>query len=129
MAKSIKLKDNNYIDSTGIVHNRELLSDILDNQVVDQDTNYIRFGNGVQICWGDSKFTTNTGGVGFYEVGLTFPVPFIDKNYAISFTETEQWNTGAIATLGRAWSTNARATCFSKTSNWGFTYIAIGKWK
>lgn len=29
MAKSIKLKDNNYIDSTGIVHNRKNLADIL----------------------------------------------------------------------------------------------------
>lgn len=29
MSKSIKLKDSTYIDSTGIVHNRELLSDLL----------------------------------------------------------------------------------------------------
>ena len=29
MANSIKLKNNNYLDSTGIVHNRELLSTIL----------------------------------------------------------------------------------------------------
>lgn len=31
MAKSIKLKNNNYIDSTGIVHNRNKLNNILDN--------------------------------------------------------------------------------------------------
>ena len=31
MSKSIKLKGNNYIDSTGIVHNRQLLSDLLSN--------------------------------------------------------------------------------------------------
>ncbi len=31
MAKSIKLKNNNYIDSTGIVHNRELLSTVIEN--------------------------------------------------------------------------------------------------
>ena len=30
MSKSIKLKDNNYWDSTGITHNKELLSTILD---------------------------------------------------------------------------------------------------
>lgn len=29
MSKSYKLKDGNYIDSTGIVHNRKLLSEIL----------------------------------------------------------------------------------------------------
>ena len=31
MAKSIKLKNNNYIDSTGVVHNRGLLSTLLNN--------------------------------------------------------------------------------------------------
>lgn len=31
MSKSIKPKDNIYIDSTGIVHNRELLSNVLNN--------------------------------------------------------------------------------------------------
>ena len=31
MAKSIKLKDNTYIDSTGVTHNRELLSTLLNN--------------------------------------------------------------------------------------------------
>ncbi|MBQ6546461.1 MAG: hypothetical protein IJL74_00490 [Bacilli bacterium] len=31
MSKSIKLKDDTYIDSTGVVHNRDLLSDILEN--------------------------------------------------------------------------------------------------
>lgn len=31
MAKSIKLQNNTYIDSKGITHNRELLSNILDN--------------------------------------------------------------------------------------------------
>lgn len=32
MAKSIKLKNNTYLDTKGIVHNRELLSDILNKQ-------------------------------------------------------------------------------------------------
>lgn len=32
MAKSIKLKDETYIDSTGVVHEQELLNDILDIQ-------------------------------------------------------------------------------------------------
>lgn len=36
MAKSIKLKNNNYIDSTGVTHNRALLSNVLtdfDNRI------------------------------------------------------------------------------------------------
>lgn len=31
MAKSIKLKNDTYIDSTGIMHNRSLLSTIINN--------------------------------------------------------------------------------------------------
>ena len=79
MSKSIKLKDDTYIDSTGIVHNRDLLSTILGNlsslntnnksnlvdainEVLNTDkeiddfynsngNGYIRFNNGFQICW------------------------------------------------------------------------------
>ena len=34
MSKSYKLKDGNYIDSTGIVHNKQLLSEILNIQEI-----------------------------------------------------------------------------------------------
>ena len=34
MSKSIKLNDDNYWDSTGIVHNKQKLSDILDNPFI-----------------------------------------------------------------------------------------------
>lgn len=33
MSKSYKLKDGNYIDSTGIVHNKKLLSNVLNEKV------------------------------------------------------------------------------------------------
>lgn len=36
MSKSIKLKDNNYWDSTGIVHNKKLLSNILSDLYLKQ---------------------------------------------------------------------------------------------
>ena len=51
MAKSIKLKDNTYLDSKGIVHNRALLSDIL-NKSITINTNY-------KICYINSV-TVNT---------------------------------------------------------------------
>lgn len=47
MAKSIKLKDNNYIDSTGVVHNRTLLSDILSNMLNSVFTNIVLSSFGV----------------------------------------------------------------------------------
>lgn len=33
MSKSIKLKGNNYFDSSGVIHNREQLSNILNNSI------------------------------------------------------------------------------------------------
>ena len=32
MSKSYKMKDNNYVDSTGVVHNKELLNDVLEKK-------------------------------------------------------------------------------------------------
>ncbi len=40
MAKSIKLKNNNYIDSTGVVHNRGLLSTLLGSIL--EDITYLK---------------------------------------------------------------------------------------
>ena len=68
MAKSIKLKNNNYIDSTDIVHNRELLSSILNKITYSegswtptmananvtytmQQGYYLKIGNLVFVTW------------------------------------------------------------------------------
>lgn len=42
---------------------------------VSHDTNYMRFGNGLQICWGS---------VGVRNRTATFQQPFKDTNYSIS---------------------------------------------
>ena len=47
MSKSYKLKDGNYIDSTGIVHNKRLLSNVLNEKV-----------NGTRTAW-DTKIQFN----------------------------------------------------------------------
>lgn len=137
MAKSFKYKNNMYLDSTGVSHNKDTLKNKLDNidnllnnLLTNSGDNYLKFSNGILICWGNGNFTTSTGGVGFYETDITFPVPFKDKNsYSISFTQTNQWDTGKIATLGKSWSSGGSAIIFSNSPNWDFTYIAIGKWK
>lgn len=130
MAKSIKLKNDNYWDSSSIVHEQENLSTLLSNISTSVDDNYLKFANGIAICWGNSSFSTSKGGVGFYETAITFPVPFKDANsYSISFTQTNAWDTGKIATLGKSWSNGKTAVVFSNSPNWEFSYIAIGKWK
>lgn len=102
--------------------------------------NYIKFANGVLICWNlisltDVSFTAwgNIYGTDVYNV-TTFPVPFydvtppritinnVDGNLAV-------WVTRAIANLtGITQISLARATTASNV-NFGMTYIAIGRWK
>ena len=52
--KSIKLKNDNYFDSSGIVHNQELLSTILSN-IKDNKSNYAKMEDGTLICWGKTN--------------------------------------------------------------------------
>ncbi len=53
MSKTIKFKNNTYLDSKGITHNRQLLSDILDHWVLEED-GYKRYNvnmSGYQGYW------------------------------------------------------------------------------
>lgn len=61
MSKSLKFKNNNYLDSSGIVHKKELLSDILNN-ITDRMAGY---GEECKVVHGD--WNTACGNVsGFY---------------------------------------------------------------
>ena len=74
MSKSIKLKNNTYLDSSGVTHNRDLLSTLLttltgqvgglssqvtdlNNRIYIQETgsnangNYIKWSNGLMVCY------------------------------------------------------------------------------
>lgn len=76
---------------------------------------YIRFCNGVQICWGRNRKTTT---------GSVFGVPFIDVNYTLVL--------GGDSDLNNAWYIASRTTTgftpkqngLAEITNW----IAIGKW-
>ena len=61
MSKGIKFKDNIYLDSTGITHNRQLLKDKLD----DVDNNILN-----RLNWQDITWTgTATGGTITTQIG------------------------------------------------------------
>lgn len=53
MSKSIKLKDNTYLDSSSIVHNKELLSDIINISKINLqfDSDYIYTNELSYICF------------------------------------------------------------------------------
>lgn len=79
MAKSIKLKNNTYIDSTSIAHDKNLLSEILEDIILNNDlvneilerngiedvgsnTNgsYIKYKNGLMVCYGTVSMGNQT---------------------------------------------------------------------
>lgn len=65
MSKSIKFKDNLFLDSTGIVHNKELLSSILNRKRLEWRTTTSRNFN-------DNDFITP----GLYPLGTTYSNAF-----------------------------------------------------
>jgi len=46
MKKSIRMKENVYLDSSGVIHNKELLCDILNSQLVSTGTKSYNATNG-----------------------------------------------------------------------------------
>ena len=94
MAKSIKLKDNNYIDSSGITHSRELLSTILnkipytegrwtpklENATVTytrQNGRYIKIGKMVFVWWSIRGTISEVTGTGYSQFsGLPYNCNF-----------------------------------------------------
>lgn len=111
------------------------LHDAADNGVVASGAGYARFGDGTQICWGESAaFQEIAAGVVVHTV-CTFAIPFISSDYSCTTTFG--------ADGGNSWSLRVAAT-FRGTSNLqifigsrdlavgaGTTirYMAIGRWK
>jgi len=152
MSKSIKLENNNYIDSTGITHNRELLSTILNNATVyDSGTNtngnYIRFKNGVMICWHSIVGSTHPnktryGNGFFYQQGAysstspenaktwNFPMTFISSPVVQVNVSSSAYTITSLGGVGTTWAGASCATPYevdSVTFTWYF--LAIGFWK
>ena len=87
MSKAFKYTNNNYIDSSSIVHNRELLSDILNNLIESGSSSngsYIKYSDGTMICYGSYNFTSDNGDfwTNFYRSGVYtvyFPQEYVSK--------------------------------------------------
>ena len=82
MSKSIKLKDNNYLDSTGITHNRQLLSDILyDSGWVDMSS-YINATN-FSVRTGQPPMVRRIGNVVYWKGSVYCSTAVNDKEATI----------------------------------------------
>lgn len=72
MAKAIKLKNDMYLDTRGIVHNKELLSNVLDKTI-----RFKRFG---------IKFDVSNVNIGDWVIGYTEnTIPKIDGMQVVGF--------------------------------------------
>lgn len=143
MAKSIKLKNNKYWDSSSISHNRELLSTkVINSSGSNSYGNWIKFEDGTMICTRTIAVTidcTNSWGSLYYGQNN-------DKfNFAQSFIEPPILNlqysvTGAMSFIPIAYSgividkdgfKRIEIARPNSVTNVGIKvyFIAIGKWK
>ena len=142
MAKSIKLKDNKYWDSSSIMHNRELLSTkVINSSGSNSNGNWIKFEDGTMITYQEIEVemgcNTAWGNlfVGNYATAINFPQTFkelpkvlIDLKLKVGAGFKVEWEIPIITTssyknigIGRGSSSNAVGLTI--------TLYAIGKWK
>ena len=103
------------------------LHDTADNGVVASGSNYVRFGDGTQICWGQATPAPNITSTEKY---ISFPLPFAEAAKVLTCPNANMggvpvqvgWETSTGFTIGCGW--NNFTADFGNTS-----WIAIGRWK
>ena len=140
MSKSIKLKDNYYLDSSSVMHNREKLSDFL-SRIIESGSNtngnYIKCLDGTLVQYGAVNLTTGTAAYtsGYTHYGvdtlINLPFPFIDTNYSVLANSNTPIDYISNINANRG-STTAIAIRFqSSQPNYSrlIYWLAIGRWK
>lgn len=147
LSKAVKLKNDNYLGSTSIVHKKKKLSTILDKieiaEVIENENGTaIKYANGIMKCFGNillSNVNLNTPYGNLYIEAtnrrLDFPVPFKDTKYSITLN-AKSFGGGIGGTCGRSsavdyhnyWIWHANKYEFSNGAI-EISYEATGKWK
>jgi len=133
--KSIKLKNDNYFDSSGIVHNQELLSTILSN-IKDNKSNYAKMEDGTLICWGKTNLV-NISAYGSAVIDINLPYSYKDTNYLVitSITDTGPYWANGFTVAGYPTSKDKIRLMLGNylvnatVENVSGGFITIGKWK
>lgn len=94
--------------------NKDVLKSWLGNGVSAYGSNYVRFGDGTQICWG------SCGNNSFSSFGAAFA----NTNYRIGMSE---WKSGSWENYGIGGKSTTGVTLRSENNT--MEYIAIGRWK
>ena len=96
------------------------ISSINNNKVIySSGTNYIRFADGTQICWG--IYT-----LGAWMGVVDFQISFKDTNYAVVVTRSP--DAGEATVMTAVAYTTSKFFIYGDTG-WRANWIAIGKWK
>lgn len=115
-----EIKNGTGLDEYGIY--QKVLADLAGKCVVASGSNYIRFGDGTQICWGLARN-------GDIPHNATFPVPFISEP---SIVAVRHWGGATGAADTEVWVYDTMIlTGFKIGSNQGIyaNWTAIGRWK
>ena len=103
---------------TGSLTAHSFIANNIDCTVDSQGGGWIRYSNGLQICWGWQLATTTT------DSSIIFPKAFIrDAFHQVSFSVSGQSST--IYALG--W--NEVCVYVANTNTGAITYTAVGWWK
>ena len=101
---------------TGSLTAPSFITNGIDCSVDSQGTNWIRYNNGIQICWGEYGQTTAADSI------INFPKAFI-RTYVIGVTVSGQ------SSIVHAHGWDGNMVYISGTNQGSFTYNAIGRWK
>lgn len=138
MSKSLKFSNSNYLDSTSIVHKKELLS----NKVIyDSGSNssgkWIRFEDGTMICYHIVTPDTQNTEYHYYSCLWSFPQAFAETPFV--FSSPKSWKTALISTKSypeniyyskvMVQALNLASTSLVYDDTCEVNVIAIGKWK
>ena len=85
-------------------------------------SNYIRFSNGVQICWGGQSARLNSAAMPRW----TFGQPFKDTNYGLGVSGNYDWM-NAVKTRTTTYFIPGDGTIYSGT--YVCYYVSVGLWK
>ena len=138
------LKDNYYIGTKAIRHNKEKLSDVIDNMAVEIGSNtygsYIKFANGIMICYGSSGITMTFEKTqdAFYRAivssPFTFPYSF-QSTPSVQVMVSTSNSSDYLASVVKCQVSTSKIVevqlihPLGSSGHTTLSYIAIGKWK
>ncbi len=92
--------------------------------VVSSGSNYVRFSDGTQICWGGDVWVTCGSDSGT----LSFPQAFASSDYGITFINCTHSGNEKIVRYANRYTTYCGVSC-SGGGTVELSYIAVGRWK